>query len=108
MADELQVLERIYNRIELELVSQRSHHAQTTWTNMSKRWVYPICDDPRWDVAGFHKRCKETNVAWIYIGYLRELLAQARPIPRLQEAAAGALHIGIPPDSVQLYVLSNV
>ena len=65
----------------------------------------PADNDPRWDVVNFNKYCDSCRLAWVRVGYLRELHEIGKPVPYQQLAAAGSLHIGAPPEDVQLYAI---
>ena len=62
--------------------------------------------DPRWDVEGFSRWAEACQLAWIRVGYLRELKELGKPIPYQQLAPKGSLWIGVPPPDVQLYAIS--
>ena len=62
--------------------------------------------DPRWDVEGFSRWAEACQLAWVRVGYLRELKELGKPIPYQQLAPKGSLWIGVPPPDVQLYAIS--
>ena len=69
----------------------------------------PAADEeplPRWDVEGFNSWADACSLAWVRVGYLRELHACGMPIPYRQLAANGSLWLGSPPMDVQLYAVS--
>ena len=59
--------------------------------------------DPRWDVEGFNRWAEACQLAWVQVGYLRELHVSNRKLPYRQVAARGSLWVGAPPSEPQLY-----
>ncbi len=59
--------------------------------------------DPRWDIAGFDEAFAKLDIAWVKVGYLRQLWVEQAVITRRRETPADAYHIGAPPQTVQLY-----
>ena len=64
--------------------------------------------DPRWDTDGFNRWGSEGEIAWVKVGYLRKLAAANRAWARRQDLPTDALHIGVPPENVQLYAVSMI
>jgi hypothetical protein len=92
--------------------------SENSWENFTRICVECMgCDnskmeardserDPRWDVEGFSRWAEACQLAWVRVGYLRELKELGKPIPYQQLAPKGSLWIGVPPPDVQLYAIS--
>jgi len=61
----------------------------------------------REDTLGFNYFCNRARVAWVRIGYIRELAKCAGPFPRRQEMRPDAFLIGVPPAGCQKFVVSH-
>mmetsp|Transcript_43218 Transcript_43218/g.116558 ORF Transcript_43218/g.116558 Transcript_43218/m.116558 type:complete len:555 (-) Transcript_43218:85-1749(-) len=62
--------------------------------------------DSRWDTEGFNTWCRDAQIGWVRVGYLRHLAATGGILPCRQDVPAEWLHIGVPPGQARLYGVS--
>jgi len=61
--------------------------------------------DPRWNIVQFDEWCDSIRLCWVRVEYLREQLV-TNFLPRQQDCPQYAVHIGKPPENVQLYAVT--
>ena len=89
-----------------QLISMREASPNAVRKEYASNVATPRLLDPRWDVSGFNQAAEACKLAWVRVGYLRELKELGKPVPFQQLAPDGALWIGAPPPDVQLYAIS--
>lgn len=82
-------------------------HLQVKIKKKKKKRRRQQIGDPRWDVKGFLDWAKSGEIAWVRVGYLRELESSGTPWARRSEIPPEALIVGEPPASTHLYAVSQ-
>lgn len=79
----------------------------------SSHRTFHTTNDQRWDEDGFYDGLGtpaeggQYPVAWVKAGYVRRLARCKGVLARRQELPEGALHVGVPPDNVELFSVSS-
>ena len=61
----------------------------------------------RHDAVGFNRFCDEGQIAWLRVGYIRELAGRGGPFPRRQELRPDGYIVGAPPAGRRTLVVSH-
>lgn len=61
----------------------------------------------RKDFVGFAHFCNKTQIAWLYVGYVKQLVIRGGPFPRRQELHPAGYLVGVPPAGARKFVVSH-
>ena len=60
-------------------------------------------DDPRWDGVGFNDWADACRLQWLRVDFIRKLHAAGQLFPIFQDCPPDCVHVGAPPNGVELY-----
>ena len=63
--------------------------------------------DLRWDDDGFNQWADECSLQWIRVDFLRHLHDTRRLLPACQECPSDCVHVGAPPNGVELFNVTH-